>query len=160
MLPVVLTVAALLTKLARAFPREKVRPETFELYATDLHQVDPEVLDAAVTRIIRTSEFFPTVRAIREACAEILLDLPTEAEALAQAEAVARWQSEGMTGDAPPVHALTEQAVRLVGGYREFRINNRPNEIRSQFTRYYRDLRNGLVTDVAVEPAVRPTLAA
>lgn len=134
----------LLADLACAFPRHPIKPETFRVYLRELADLPPAALEAACRELIRTSEFFPTVRAIREAAVERLLGLPGEAEALAQVEARADWFKDAeheREGDPPDVHPRVKEALDHVGGFYAFRTAENPSVVRGQFLRLYRELR-------------------
>lgn len=152
------TAATLIARLARAFPRQPVPRDTFELYLVDLSEVPVAVLEPAVTHLIRTSEWFPTVSAIREACAENVLELPSEAAALAQVEARIRWARQGdeREGAAPAVHALVKEALDRVGGYPAFRGSEEPSRVRRQFGVLYGQLREGALRQARIAPAIGP----
>lgn len=146
----------ILAELGAAFRRDKVPPETFALYLRHVADIPEDVLQAAVDELIRTGDYFPTVRAIRAAAAEHVLDLPTEAAALAQISGRMDWAraNDADQGDPPAVHPLVRQALDLVGGYTAFRSTDVPGVIRSQFLRLYKDLRAGAVHEVQAAPAL------
>lgn len=139
----------LVADLAQAFPRQKVAFETVEVYLRELNDLDPERLTPVVRALIRESEFFPTVRAIREAYAEAALALPGEAEALGQVTARAAWLST-REGDPPPLHPAVQEALKLVGGPSAFRHATDPGVVTGQFLRLYRDVRAREVRAVQV----------
>jgi hypothetical protein len=144
-----------LARLKAAFPRQPVPAETFALYLRELGDVPPEVLDRAVSRLIRTqtNDRWPTVGALREACAEEVLALPSESAALRQVNALARWRARDpleRAGSAPDVHPLVREALTLVGGTLAFRTADEPGVIRGQFGRLYRDLRAEHVHDAQI----------
>lgn len=130
-----------------AFPRQEVNPRTLELYADDLSDIPLPTLGAAVKTLRRTSEFFPTIRAIREVAAEITLDLPNEDEALSQIERRLSWRHEDelTRSDPPPVHQDVKRALDHVGGFFAFRSTDDPSIVRGQFLRMYREIRAGRV---------------
>lgn len=70
-------------RLAIAF-RQELTPETAALYAEKLADLQPELLQATVDRIIERSKFFPAISELRH-CAASLAGLlpPSPAEALA-----------------------------------------------------------------------------
>jgi hypothetical protein len=135
--------------LAAAFPQRSIPAATIDLYARELADLDPVALSDAVRLLIRTSEFFPTIRAIREAVAEAALGLPNEAEALNQIH------------ERSGVHPLVREAVNVVGGWHAVRTTDQPGVLRGQFLRVYRELRHARVGayiagDAAALPPVAP----
>lgn len=147
----------ILADLRRAFPRQEVEQETFALYLVELADVPLNVLEAAVHDLIRTQEFFPSIRAIRAASAELALALPSPAGALAQVEARISWARTDAGGEAPTVHPTVRQALDLIGGYASFRNADEGAPVRGQFLRLYRELREDAVQD-AVRGDRLPTL--
>jgi hypothetical protein len=127
-------------------------PGTLRVYLRELDDIPLAVLEQTVRELIRTSEFFPTVRAIREAAAERTLNLPGEEEALAQIEARIRWarEDEETRGDPPSVHPLVVRALEHVGGFHGYRSADEPGVVRGQFLRLYRDLRGRAIHDAKV----------
>lgn len=148
---------ALLADLARAFPRNPITPETLRVYLRELDDVPPELLEAVVRDLIRTSEWFPTVRAIRERAAERSLGLPAEAEALAQIEARIRWARTSAAAEAPPIHPVVLEAIRGVGGFHAFRSADEASVIRGQFGRLYRELRGSAIAAVQTGALALPS---
>lgn len=140
--------------LARAFPRQAVDRGTLAVYVRELQDVPAEVLALSVRDLIRTSEWFPTVRAIREQAAERLLGLPSETDALAQIGARIEWARE-QEGDAPDVHPTVREALELSGGFYRFRVADQASIVQAQFLKVYRERRAA-----AIRGAVTGTLAA
>lgn len=141
---------ALVANLMDAFPLQKVTTKNFEAYVRDLSDLPTETLGEAVKQLIRTSEFFPTIRAIRETAAEITLDLPSEDQALSQVQQRISWASRDETsrGDPPPIHPEVRAALEHVGGFFAFRSTPEPSIVRGQFLRIYRETRARLILDV------------
>jgi hypothetical protein len=147
------TPTQLLADLARAFPRHPVTSDTLRVYLRELDDVAPADLERAVRELIRKSEFFPTVRAIREVAAENALDLPTGPAALAQVDARIAWakdDEDARDGEPPVVHDLVREAVELAGGYGAFRAAGRPDLFRSQFLKLYAEIRANAILYVQV----------
>lgn len=169
-----------LADLVAAYPRDRIGKETATLYLAKLADVPIDVLAAVVHDLICTSERFPTVRAIREAVAERLARLPSEDEALAQVEAYValRRRAFGPTGstsrspallprDPTPqaLHPVVRAALELVGGSYAYRRAEKPEVVRGQFLRVYREQRARAVRDLQVHtralgPGEPPPLAA
>lgn len=78
--------------LAIALPSREVTPAMLELYARrlEVHGLDPDLLEAAVTYLIDHGEFFPTIAAIRRTAKELSggenLPSPSEAWGLVRAK--------------------------------------------------------------------------
>lgn len=152
----------LLADLMAAFPRTRIDPATVRVYLAALKDLPIQALERAVAALIRTSEWFPTVAAIRLAVAEHTLALPTESEALQQIEERQRWSRltrESGTAAVPPpeFHPLVKAALDRVGGFPAFRASDDPTVIRGQFGRLYREeraraLRNAQTGTLALPP--------
>lgn len=142
--------------LARLDPDS--RRNTIRLYLRELEDIPAETLEAAVSEVIRTSDHFPRVRAVREAAARILLQLPSESEALSQIESRMRWsrESEGERGDAPAVSPIVLKALDHVGGFHAFRSSDEPGVVRGQFLRLFKGMRDDAIRDVNVVAALPP----
>jgi hypothetical protein len=135
--------------LRDAFPQRAVTRETLTIYVRELSDLDPAALGDAVRLLIRTSEFFPTIHAIRETVAEAALDLPSEAAALAEVNAL----GAGRPGRLTP---LVREALDAVGGPWAVRTASEPGVIRGQFLRIYRDLRHARVAEYVARDALPP----
>lgn len=156
-----MTPAALISDLVRAYPRTQIGPDTLRVYLEDLGEIPTALLERAVRQSIRTEEFFPTIRAIRHACAELALDLPSDTEALQLVDGYLVQSREVPVAWKMPT--LVEEAVKLAGGYRVFRTSDEPAVVRGQFARYYRDLRAAAVRAAQIRDEVvefRPLSAA
>ncbi len=138
------TINELLAELSVAYPKyfqdlgSRARL-TMRLYASHLSDIPIDVLAVAVDELIGTEKWMPSIAEIRERCAERMLALPTESEALRQIELR---MSSGH--EAPPLHPLVDQALRDVGGYSAFRYTDGAI-IRGQFGRLYREERARVV---------------
>jgi hypothetical protein len=155
------TIHDLLADLASAFPRNGTTPETIRVYARELGDVQIEALERAVRDLIRTAEFFPTVRAIREACAERALGLPDEAGALEQVDALLSWarlDERERPDDPPALHPVVKDALVAVGGSSTFREAD-ATVVRGQFGRIYRGLRAGALLSAQLDGVGLPAAA-
>lgn len=150
----------LIADLSRAFPRQPVTRDTLVVYLRELSDMPVEVLEPTIRELIRTSEFFPTVRAIREAAAERSLGLPSEADALSQIEARMLWARTGSHGEQPPVHPLVKEALDHIGGWHAFRAADEPSVVRGQFLRLYRELRLRGIREAQIGDLALPAGAA
>lgn len=149
----------ILADLARAFPRQAVPRETFAVYLRELDDVPPALLEAAVREMIRTKDFFPTVRELREAVAERALALPGEAAALEQVHARVAWarvDEADRDGDPPAVHPIVLDALAQVGGFAAFRTADEPGVVRGQFLRIFRDMRARAVREAQLGADLLP----
>lgn len=142
--------ALLLNDLAFAWPDRPVPPQTLALYARELSDVPDDVLTAVVRELIRTEQFFPRLATILAACAEYVLHLPSEAEALDQIEARIAWGHNGRVPPSPAVAALVAAALDKVGGYAAWRTAEKPHLLRSQFLSIYRAMRAAETKRLAV----------
>lgn len=93
----------LLGAIKAAWPYAPLGEETATVYVRHLLEIDYGAASRAVERLVETSEFPPTVAAIRKATATVLLGLPTAVEAFAG----------GDFGSA--ANALVLKATRMVG---------------------------------------------
>lgn len=116
-------------------------------YLRHLSDVPIEVLRVAVDRLIRTESWFPSIAGIRLVCAELLLDLPGEEEALRQVSTRAHWRREAPDQEPPDVHPLVQEAVDRVGGLWALRTSERPSVVIGQFTKVYREMRGNAVRE-------------
>jgi hypothetical protein len=136
------TVQRLVSDLMLSYPRQHVTGGNHAAYVRALSDLPLPVLAEAVERCVRTEEWLPTVAVVRRTAAEIMLALPTEADALAQIQERQRWARD--PGDAPtlpPVHPLVQSALDRVGGWHAFRVAENAEVIRGQFGRIFRDAR-------------------
>jgi hypothetical protein len=152
-------VGRVLADLVEALPpQHPLSREAVRVYRENLGDVPPGLLQAAARRCIRTCRWFPKIAELREAAAEISLDLPSEGQALQQVfdrvEHTRRFFSvldDPDGGDAPPpprVHPLVLRVLDLVGGYAAFR-SGEGSVVRGQFGRIYRDERATAVRERA-----------
>jgi hypothetical protein len=137
-------VAVALADLARAFPQRAIELETLRVYRRNLDDLPVGAVVDACTVLTLTSEFFPTIHAIRTTVAETSLGLPNEAEALALVEGRA---------SLPP---LVREALNMVGGYHAWRVTDQPGVMRGQFLRVYRELRDVRIREAVVGEALPP----
>jgi hypothetical protein len=147
---VAVSIPDLVAELAAAFPRQPVTADNVRAYARALDDLPLTVLTATVRELVRTSRFFPTVAEIREAAAERTLGLPSEAEALEQVEIRARWARDHDGQETPFVHPLVGAAVDHVGGWFALRTTDRPDVLRGQLLRLYREGRAAAVREFQV----------
>jgi len=138
-----------LSELALAFPRffadqpQAKQRETLATYARNLADFPDLVVASACAQLVRTEEWFPSIAKIRLTCAERMLQLPDEHEALAQIEARSRWArlEENERGDPPPLSDLVRRVLSLCGGFPAWRATEDQAVLRGQFGRLYREAR-------------------
>jgi hypothetical protein len=156
------TRAEALAELKLAFYEANVPPDTFRYYLHDLADVPVDLLHTAVVHLCRTStdpRRFPTLGQIRAACAEHLLGLPNEAEALGQVQALVAWARQSTLEravSAPALHPLVRRAFDLVGGSQAFRATDEPGILRAQFLKAWRELRGAEIRDAQLAPTLEP----
>lgn len=146
------TVAQSLSRLKLHYDREPILFEKFQEYVRELDDVPETVLDQAVSKLVRTKSdpWFPTVGAIREACAEVTLGLPTEYDAFAEVDAVIKWgrmSSEERSEKPPALNPVVKAALDQVGGTYAFK-NSESTVIRGQFGRAFREMRAHKIRNV------------
>lgn len=156
-----MTLEELIADLACAFPRQEIKRGTFDVYVRELADVPAPVLEQAVQEIIRTHEFFPTVRTVREVAAERILRLPSETDALAQIDSRITWTRDGEAGDVPEVHPVVREALELCGGFHRFRTGDQASIAQGQFQKVYRErrahaLRAAVLTTMTTPAQVTP----
>ena len=140
------TVADVVGYLARGFPRQ---PIDRDQYIRELADVPVGVLAAAVQQSLRTpGEWVPSVGDIRARCAEQMLGLPSEREAAQQVDGRIRW-GRAKDGEPPTVHPLVREAVDHVGGWHSIRSSDRPEVVRGQMLRFYREARDAEIRSAA-----------
>jgi hypothetical protein len=135
-------VNAALSDLARAFPQRDIKAGTLGVYLQNLSDLPVGAVVEACGILIRTSEFFPTVHAIRETVAEQVLALPSETEALTAVNSYRRGTAR--------LHPLVREALTMVGGMHAFRVSDEPTVIRGQFARHYRELRAARIREAVI----------
>lgn len=134
-------------------PQQPLTAGAAEVYRRNLADVPPALLQQAAERCIRTCRWFPRVAEIREAAAEIALQLPGEARALDQIDNRVRWARDGQQGEPPPVDPLVVEALARVGGYPAWRGGDGPI-VRGQFGRVYREERAAAIRETAARHGI------
>ena len=136
--------------LADAFHQD-LPTGTFGAYVEHLSDIPPEALDAAVRALIRTTDRFPSIRAVRVAAAELALRLPDERAALAQVENRLAWvRADPRPPQPPAAHPLVLEALNHVGGVAGWRSASEPGVIRGQFLRLFREARDAAIRETVV----------
>lgn len=120
-----------------AYPTRSFPDATAELYGRMLADLDPAAVTRAVERLIKGSEFPPTIHAIRREVAEETLQLPSPEEA---------WDIAlhgRVRGAAPEVRA----AVDAVGGRWALLHSDNPSTVRAQFLKSYGERRRNTIEE-------------
>lgn len=131
--------------LLRGFPRQTADRAQYE---RELADVPAQVLVKAVRSILRQpGEWLPTVGDVRARCVELMLDLPSEREAARQVDARIQWARSGRGGECPSVHPLVREAVAHVGGWHTLKSSDRPEVVRGQMLRFYREARQAEIRE-------------
>jgi hypothetical protein len=132
---------ALVAVLKAAFPRQEVPEETMRLYAEQLVDLDLKAGEAAISKLLHTSRFFPTIAEIRAAANEARYGvLPTPGEAW-QMAAEADWGNNWEPKEALDLPHIVKRAFDIVGGGERFRLTEHMYAMRGDFLRVYADLR-------------------
>lgn len=147
-----------LSLLAAAWPQTLSR-EQAAIYAEMLADIDADELVAAIRQLIATDEYRPAVARIRSAVIDSRGLLPSETVAVAQAAALADWESQhrvplGARNPAtlparPDVHPTVAAAYTAVG------TTHMPS-----FIRAWRAARDEASSALAIAPLDRPALPA
>lgn len=124
-------VASILAICAAAYPHVAVTKETAIIYADLLADIDLMVAQRAVKRLIATSQYFPTVAAIREQCASIISpSAPTGATAWAEVTTKIREFGHGTQPDWS--HPSVASTVNIIG-WRELCMSENQAVTRAHF---------------------------
>lgn len=109
-------------RLMAAFPRQNVPTETQAVYVDALSDMDVDVLRTAVDVVIRSDEWFPTIKRLRTACDELQM---TQLSAADDGKWIKRWISGARNGYDPATgitnkptefpNPVMAEAVRLYG---------------------------------------------
>jgi len=100
--------------LEAAYPRQELRRDTVEIYAMFLQDLDYKLAERVIAQHIRTQKWFPAISEIREACAEMVHQLPTTEQALAIVRDAVRTANYSMVKS----NDLLHQAVDTVGWHK------------------------------------------
>ena len=126
--------------LAAAFPHNKVTKETIVTYTSFLADIDPAALKRAAYWCMANCEFFPTMRALREAIQETDPNrAPTGADAWA--EVTKLFHTHGSWHSVEFSHSLVLRAVDAMGGWHDLCMSeDPPGVLRGQFLKIYAQL--------------------
>lgn len=143
-------IAASVGVLRDAYPRQEFPVASVRLYARQLRDLDPQALAEAVQRLIRRSEWLPSIAEIRREVATAALDAPSEYAAWSIVQLCA--QQGGTIADVSttePVRAMLRAAVLSVGGLSGVRMSTQPGRTRDTFLAAYRALVESQVRQIA-----------
>ena len=142
------TLNELIAELVLAYPKalNDLGPrgrDYVRLLASKLSDIPMDVLGPTVDELISTEKWFPSIAEIRERCAERMLALPNEMQAINQIFV--------RMGDrnASPLHPLVNEVLNSIGGYSAFRFTE-ASVIRGQFGRLYREERARRIRELQV----------
>jgi len=135
--------------LEAAYPRQELRRDTVEIYAMFLQDLDYKVAERVIAQHIRTQKWFPAISEIREACVELVHNLPSIEEAMEIIRSAVQRYDYGAIRD----NDLLRQAVATVGfekiGYSEY-----PEPLYRQVKEAYDNLRKQEIKRLQSTPAV------
>ena len=101
----------LVTMLQLAYPRQVLDERNVKVYAQFIEDLDYKVAERAIQSHIRNEKWFPAIAEIREACVELVHNLPSTEEAMEIIRsAVQRYDYGAIAGN-----DLLRQAVATVG---------------------------------------------
>lgn len=128
-------VANLLAICAAAYPHVTVTKQTAVVYAEMLADIDLGVAQKALKRLIATSQYFPTVAAIREQCAALTNPF---APSLASAwgEVISQIRNVGHGKQPDWSHPSIAVAVSTIG-WREICLSENQAVLRAHFWKVY-----------------------
>ena len=139
----------LITLLQMAYPRQALGDKTVEVYANFIQDLDYKVAERAVAQHIRNEKWFPTIAEIREACVELVHNLPSTEEAME----IIRSAVQNNNYQVIRENELFRQAVATVGfeniGYSEY-----PEPLYRQVKEAYENLRKREIRRLQSTPAV------
>jgi hypothetical protein len=139
----------LITLLQMAYPRQDLGDKTVEVYAGFIQDLDYNVAERAIKNHIRGEKWFPSIAEIREACVELVHDLPSTEEAME----IIRSAVQNYNYQAIKNNDLLRQAVATVGfekiGYSEY-----PEPLYRQVKEAYENLRKREIKNLQSTPAV------
>ncbi len=125
-------------------------------YGEQLNDVPAPLLWKVVAETIATEHRFPSIAQLRGRAADLILDLPSEEEALQQVRARIAW-GRAREGEAPVVHPAVLTALITIGGFTAFKGDN-PGVAIGQFSRAYREVRERKAREAVTGDLGRLTL--
>lgn len=141
--------------LEMAYPRQDLREQTVEVYARFLQDLDYKVAEQVVSHYIKTQKWFPSIAEIREACAEMVHDLPTTEQAMEIIRSAVQQYDYGSIR----ANDLLRQAVATVG-FDKIGYSEHPEPLYRQIKEAYERIRTRELHRLAAMPQVgQPMLA-
>lgn len=141
--------------LEMAYPRQDLREQTVEVYARFLQDLDYKVAEQVVSHYIKTQKWFPSIAEIREACAEMVHDLPTTEQAMEIIRSAVQQYDYGSIR----ANDLLRQAVATVG-FDKIGYSEHPEPLYRQIKEAYERIRTRELHRLASMPQVgQPMLA-
>ena len=139
----------LVNVLAAAYPRQVLEKPTIDLYTLYLQDLDYRVTQRVIANHIRNEKWFPTIAEIREACVEMVHEIPSTEQAMEIIrEAVRRNDFQSISQN-----DLMRQAIATVGfekiGYSEY-----AEPLYRQIKEAYENLRKREIKQLQSTPAV------
>lgn len=131
--------AQVLAVLSAGFPHVTVTKETARVYHEVLVDLDPEDVMKAITRLMKTSEWFPPAALIRRTTMEVRGVLAQSSHS-AWGEVLTAVREHGFLRFPSFSDPLLTEAVRLVG-WRTICYSDKPEVIKSQFGKVYDELK-------------------
>ncbi len=123
-----MSMAAAIAILRDAYPRQDFPDRSVALYAHELADLGDDEVTAAVRRLIRRSEWLPSIADIRRDVAEARAQLPTPDEA---------WSLATTVPHPCPLPPAVVETIRDMGGSWNLRYSDRPTQARREFLRSY-----------------------
>jgi hypothetical protein len=134
--------------LVDSFPTKGVTPQTRAAYESNLNDMPESLICAAITHLVRTATFLPTIGEIRMLIAESCCGLPSDEDAWKQVR-TALGNPIGADDPWAAVHPLVLECVKLLGTYDLRHDESREGKAQQHFRRAYRERRDITVKDMA-----------
>lgn len=127
-----MSLAEVLAVLAASYPRQAMPSVTVQAYVAALNDLPPAGVAAAVERLIKRSEWLPSIAEIRREYAEALCGLPAATEA---------WEAIQTVQGRRQAPVAVRRALAAVATPYDLRTSDRPLQLRRAFMDTYTSLR-------------------
>lgn len=127
--------AQILAICSAAFPHISITKETVAVYAEMLADLEFSSTQRALKRVLATSQFFPTIAAIRDAYAAVTGIKPPSTDE-AWAEVIRAVRAIGVNGMPTWSHPTVQTTVAALG-WREICMSENQSIIRAHFIKLY-----------------------